>query len=76
MQMRDLDGASIIRSVRSNAAIAGTPIIALTALVVPGDQGRGLAAGATCNLAKPAGLRTLQATITEVLTHIDLAPSS
>lgn len=40
-----------------------TPILALTALAMPGDRERCLEAGANAYLAKPASLRTLRTLI-------------
>jgi len=67
IQIPELDGLRVIRQVRADEAIAATPIIAVTALAMPGDRERILAVGATCYLAKPVSSQTLIATISEVL---------
>ncbi|NTU84022.1 MAG: response regulator [Chloroflexales bacterium] len=67
LQMPGMDGLTVIRRIRASPSVADVPIIALTALAMPGDQERCLAAGATRYLAKPASLRTLLATIAAVL---------
>ncbi len=67
IQMPDLDGLEVIHQLRANAAYATTPIIALTALAMPGDRERCLAAGASAYLAKPVSLRKLAELITQVV---------
>ncbi|NTU78102.1 MAG: PAS domain S-box protein [Chloroflexales bacterium] len=67
VQMPELDGLSAIRQIRADPDVEATPIIALTALAMPGDRERCLAAGASVYLAKPVGIRTLLATIAEAL---------
>ncbi|NTU78050.1 MAG: response regulator [Chloroflexales bacterium] len=67
VQMPELDGLSAIRQIRADSEIGATPIIALTALAMPGDRERCLAAGANAYLAKPVSLRMLLAAIAEVL---------
>lgn len=45
------------------AGLRDTPILALTALAMPGDRERCLEAGANAYLAKPTSLRTLRSLI-------------
>ncbi|MBK9055346.1 MAG: response regulator [Chloroflexi bacterium] len=59
IQMPVLDGLEAIRRLRAQPTFALTPIIALTALAMPGDRERCLIAGATEYLAKPVGLKAL-----------------
>lgn len=65
IQMPELDGIGVIEAVRADAGLAALPILAVTALAMPGDRERCLAAGATCYLAKPVGGHTLLAAIAE-----------
>jgi PAS domain S-box-containing protein len=67
IQLPVMDGLTAIRCLRDDPALAKVPIIALTALALPGDRERCLAAGAHAYLAKPVGLHTLVATIATVL---------
>ena len=61
IQMPVLDGLEAISRLRAEAdpQLATTPVIALTALAMPGDQERCLAAGATAYVSKPVNLETL-----------------
>ncbi|MFV9503085.1 MAG: ATP-binding protein [Oscillochloridaceae bacterium umkhey_bin13] len=63
VQMPVMDGLQAMRRLRAMPGFATTPIIALTALAMPGDQERCLAAGADLYLSKPIGLRTLHAAL-------------
>ncbi|MFM7383488.1 MAG: GAF domain-containing protein [Microcystaceae cyanobacterium] len=67
IQMPGMDGLEAIQQLRGNPHFAQTPIIALTALAMPGDQERCLAAGANEYLAKPIKLRQLAMLIEELL---------
>jgi len=65
IQMPEVDGLEAIRRLRGDADVASIPIVALTALVMPGDEERCLAIGANAYLPKPISLRTLM----EIIRH-------
>jgi CheY-like chemotaxis protein len=59
IQMPDMDGLEAIRSLRADADMRQIPIIAVTALVLPGDRERCLAAGANDFVSKPISIDDL-----------------
>ncbi|WP_168642926.1 PAS domain S-box protein [Dolichospermum sp. UHCC 0259] len=67
IQMPEMDGLEAIRQIRLNPDLATLPIIALTALVMPGDREKCLAAGANEYLSKPLKLKNLVNTIQQLL---------
>ena len=67
IQMPGLDGLAAMRHIRSDGRLADIPIIALTALAMPGDREACLAAGANAYLSKPVNLKELIETIERYL---------
>lgn len=63
VQMPRMDGLQATRLIRAQSRFASLPIIAVTAVAMPGDRERCLEAGMTAYLAKPVRLRELQETI-------------
>jgi CheY-like chemotaxis protein len=59
IQMPLLNGLDATRKIRAEAGLEHVPIIALTALAMPGDRERCLAAGMNEYLSKPIRLNTL-----------------
>lgn len=67
IQMPDTDGLEAIHRIRENPELESIPIIALTALAMPGDRDRCLEAGATEYLSKPVRLKQLATLIQQLL---------
>lgn len=65
VQMPGMDGLQFVGHVRSMPEVAGIPVIALTALGMPGDEQRCLAAGFDRYLCKPVSLRKLAESVAE-----------
>jgi signal transduction histidine kinase/CheY-like chemotaxis protein len=67
IQMPRMDGLDAIRRLREDPSFHRTPIIALTALVMPGDRESCMNAGANAYLSKPVGMRNMVNLIVELL---------
>jgi CheY-like chemotaxis protein len=63
VQMPEMDGLETTRALRADPALRRTPIIALTALAMPGDREHCLDAGMDDYLSKPIGLKELYARV-------------
>jgi PAS domain S-box-containing protein len=67
IQMPLMNGLEAIARLRGNVRLADIPIIALTALAMPGDRERTLLAGANEYISKPVSLKALRAEIANLL---------
>lgn len=67
IQLPGMDGLEATRRLRADPEFRNIPIIALTALAMPGDRERCLAAGANDYATKPVSLKKLAAMIEEYL---------
>jgi CheY-like chemotaxis protein len=67
IQMPEMDGIEATERIRTEAELAAIPIIAITALAMPGDREKCLAAGATDYLTKPVSLKTLVSIIAQYI---------
>jgi CheY-like chemotaxis protein len=74
IQMPGVDGLEAIRRLRADPDLHSVPIIALTALVMPGDRERCLEAGADDYLTKPISLKHLAQTVETFLRREDHVP--
>ncbi len=59
IQIPGMNGLEVMQQVRKEEALRTIPILALTALAMPGDRDRCLAAGADVYLSKPVSLQRL-----------------
>jgi CheY-like chemotaxis protein len=67
IQMPEMDGLQAIRRIRQEASLGSIPIIALTALAMPGDRERCLEAGANGYLVKPVHFKELLGLMADLL---------
>jgi PAS domain S-box-containing protein len=67
IQLPGMSGLEVTHQMRADEQLRHIPIVALTALVMPGDRERCLQAGADEYLAKPVAMRTLLDTIARLI---------
>jgi CheY-like chemotaxis protein len=72
IQMPVMDGLEATRRIRAEKSLADVPIIALTALTMPGDRERCLEAGANVYLSKPIRLKLLISTLEQYWPNFDV----
>lgn len=74
IQMPGMDGLEATRRIRAEKALAGTIIIAMTALAMPDDRQRCLDAGADDYISKPLSMKQLLAKIETLLARRTAQP--
>lgn len=69
IQMPSMDGFEATRWIRAEASLKNTPIIALTALAMPGDREKCIQAGMNSYLSKPIDLKELNRLLNQYIEH-------
>ncbi|MCX6030693.1 MAG: response regulator [Chloroflexi bacterium] len=67
IQLPEMDGYAVAQALRSNPALDGVPIVAVTSYAMVGDRERILAAGCTGYIEKPINPDTFVAQVEEHL---------
>ncbi len=67
IQLPGEDGLDFTRELKADPATAQIPVIALTALAMPGDRERSLAAGCSGYISKPIDTRTFAGEVRKYL---------
>lgn len=67
IQMPEMNGLDAIRLIRRESKLHQTPIVAVTALAMPGDREQCLAAGANDYISKPIHLERLTEVVSTYL---------
>jgi CheY-like chemotaxis protein len=67
LQLPGLDGLSVARQLKANAARRQIPILALTAYAMKGDETKALEAGCDGYLTKPVNKHVLRSTVAALL---------
>jgi len=70
--MPNKDGFTATKEIRESTVNNRTPIVALTALVVPGDYEKCISAGMTDYLTKPFTKQQIKTLLTKYLPHLQL----
>jgi two-component system cell cycle response regulator DivK len=63
IQLPDIDGISALRQLRASAELAGTPVVAVSASVMPEDQQKIVASGFDAYLTKPINIKQFLETV-------------
>lgn len=67
LQLPEIDGYEIARRLRAEFGLRDTPIVAVTAFAMRGDEERALAAGCTAYMSKPIDTAALPALVARLL---------
>jgi two-component system cell cycle response regulator DivK len=67
VQLPQMDGYEVTRRLKADPRTAGTPVVAVTAQVQPGEEQRARAAGCAAYVAKPLDAERFQETVRRLL---------
>jgi two-component system cell cycle response regulator DivK len=67
IQLPDIDGVSVLRLLREDATLRATPVLAVSASVMPDEQQKIIASGFDAYLTKPIALRPFIDTVQRLL---------
>ncbi|MBK6715791.1 MAG: response regulator [Burkholderiales bacterium] len=67
IQLPDIDGITALRRIRADPALSATPVLAVSASVMPDDQQRIAASGFDAYITKPLSLKPFVAMINQFL---------
>ena len=69
IQLPKVNGLEVTRKLRETSAFSDTPIIAVTAYAMKGDEEKAIDAGCNVYLTKPVNIRELPEVIAEMLSN-------
>jgi two-component system cell cycle response regulator DivK len=67
IQLPDIDGIEALRRIREHAALDATPVVAVSASVMPDDQQKIVSSGFDAFVTKPINLKQFQDTVQQFL---------
>ena len=67
IQLPDIDGIEALRRIREHAALDATPVVAVSASVMPDDQQKIVSSGFDAFITKPINLKQFQDTVQQFL---------
>jgi two-component system cell cycle response regulator DivK len=67
IQLPDIDGITALAEIRKHAALAGTPVLAVSASVMPDEQQKIVASGFDAYVTKPIALKAFLDTVQRFL---------
>ena len=67
IDMPGLDGLTVVKTIRQDAAFASLPVVAVTAFAMEGDREKAIAAGFTAYVTKPVRAAILRQQVRQLL---------
>ncbi len=69
IQLPDIDGIEVLRQIRDQRALDATPVLAVSASVMPDEQQKVLSSGFDAFIIKPIALKQFRETVQQFLTQ-------